>query len=256
MRIRLLVLFLGLFCAAGTAGAQGSPENYHLEAGIMFWKPSPDVAISSGSLGTPIDFINQFAIKDKRLRQLRLVLKPGRKHKIRFSTVPIEYSGSATLNQTIRFNGVTYTVGVPTEAELKWTLMRFGYEWDPIATDMGYVGIFTDLKYNKMKASLTAPSPIGVHTFERNVPVPTIGVSGRGYLTQFVSVTAEFTAFKFDNSSFNAKFYDLDIYGTANFGRNVGVEFGYRSITADYIVDDDTGDLKIKGPYFGGVVRF
>jgi hypothetical protein len=221
----------------------------------MLWKPAPVVVISSGFTATPIDFINQFTIENKRFTEFRLVLKPGRRHKIRFSTVPFSYAGTATLNQRITFQGQTYNVGVPTIAEVKWTLMRFGYEWDPIATDMGFAGIFADVKYNKMHAQLTA-LPVGTVAFDRNVPVPTIGGIGRGYLTQYVSVTGEFTALKLNRDTFNAKFYDFDLYGTVNFTRNVGAQLGYRKITADYTVDNDTGELEMKGPYFGGVVRF
>jgi len=256
MRHRLLVLSLGCLCVAGSARAQSSPETFHLEAAAMFWKPTPEVVVSSGALSTPIDFVNQFSIENKRFTEFRLVLKPGRKHKLRFSTVPIKYSGSAVLNQRITFRGQTYNVGVQTSSELKWTLMRFGYEWDPLATDKGFVGIFGDVKYNKMNAQLTAAAPVGTQSFERNVAVPTIGGIGRGYLAPYASVTAEFTALKFNRSTFNAKFYDFDLYGTVNFGRNVGAQIGYRSVTVDYVVDDDTGNLKMKGPYFGGVVRF
>jgi hypothetical protein len=55
---------------------------------------------------------------------------------------------------------------------------------------------------------------------------------------------------------FEAKMFDFDIYATVNLGRNVGIQGGYRSVTADYTVDDDAGDLEMKGPYFGGLVRF
>ena len=256
MRIRLAVLFLGVLCLAGRANSQDSPENYNVELGAMFWKPSPEIVISSGSLSTPIDFVNVFPIEKKRFRELSLVLKAGRKNKIRYSSVSFEYSGTTPLTQQIRFQGQTFDVGVPTTAELKWKLMRVGYEWDPIATDMGFAGLFVDVKFNKVNTHLSAPSPAPTESFERNVAVPTIGGIGRGYLSRYISVTGEFTALKLNNSSFNAKFYDFDVYGTTNFGRNAGAQFGYRSITVDYVVDDDTGNLKMKGPYFGGVVRF
>jgi len=41
-----------------------------------------------------------------------------------------------------------------------------------------------------------------------------------------------------------------------NFGGHVGAQLGYRSLTSDYSVDEDEGDLKMKGLYFGGLVRF
>ena len=160
-------------CAAASAHAQGSAENFHLEAGLIFWKPTPDVVLTSGTLGTPVDFVNTFAVENKRLRDYRVVLKVGRKHKVRFSNLPIEYDGAATLEQTIRFRGQTYSVGVPTTAHMKWTLMRIGYEWDPIASSMGFVGVLADVKYNKMNAELSAPL-VATQTFERNVAIPTI----------------------------------------------------------------------------------
>ena len=61
---------------------------------------------------------------------------------------------------------------------------------------------------------------------------------------------------KVNHDTFDAKFYDFDLYGTANFGRNVGAQFGYRSVTVDYTVDNDAGNMKLKGPYVGGIVRF
>jgi len=237
------------------AHAQGSPEDFHLEAGLMFWKPAPDVILTSGTLGTPVDFVNTFAVEKKRLRDYRIVLKPARKHKIRFSSTPIDYDGTATLAQTIRFRGQTYSIGIPTTAELKWTLMRIGYEWDPIASSRGFVGVFGDLKYNKMNAQLSAPLVV-TQTFERNVAVPTIGGIARGYLSSNVSATAEFTGIKLDRNNFNAKFYDFDVYGTANFGRTFGLQLGYRSVTVDYDIDSDAGDLKLKGLYFGAAIRF
>src|SRR6266850_5514438 len=221
------------FCHAGSAYAQ-APENFIVEAGVMFWKPSPEIVITSGSLGTPVDFVTGFSVEDKRLSDYRFVLKAG-KHKLRFSTLPINYEGTQVLTQTIRFNGQNYAVGVPTTAELKWTLMRFGYEWDALVTERGFVCLIFDLKYNKMNAQLSAP--LVTQTYERNVPVPTIGGIWRGYLTPTASITAEFTGLKFNRNNVNAKFYDFDIYGTGNFGRHAGAQFGYRSVTVDYTAD-------------------
>ena len=42
----------------------------------------------------------------------------------------------------------------------------------------------------------------------------------------------------------------------AHLGRNLGAQVGYRRLTADFTVDNDAGNMKLKGPYFGGVLRF
>jgi hypothetical protein len=81
-----------------------------------------------------------------------------------------------------------------------------------------------------------------------------------------VSVTVEYTGFKMpgfiadrfkeEGESFEAQFSDFDIYAAASVSRYFGVQAGYRSVTADYLIDEDSADLKLKGPYFGLMVRF
>ena len=44
--------------------------------------------------------------------------------------------------------------------------------------------------------------------------------------------------------------------GTVNFTDNFGAQGGYRSFDVIYKVDNDNGDLQVKGLYFGGVARF
>lgn len=254
MKIRLLLLTAAILCVGSAASAQGSPENFGLEAGLIFWKPSPEIVLSSGTLGTPVDFINTFAVEDKRFRSYRIVSKAG-KHKVRFSKEDIKYDATAPLIHTIQFQGQTYTVGVPATAELDWKLTRIGYEWDPIASPRGFVGLVFDLKYNKLNAQLSAPG-IAAQIFERTIPVPTVGGIARAYLGQYISVTTELTGFKLNHSDFHAKFWEFDLYGTANLGRNFGLQYGYRRVTVNYDIESDVGDLKLKGPYFGLLIRF
>ena len=99
-------------------------------------------------------------------------------------------------------------------------------------------------------------APLVLQTYERNVAVPTVGGIWRGYLTTNSSITAEFTVFKWTQNKLHAKMSDFDIYGTGNFGKVAGVQFGYRSLNAEYDGDSDAGDLKLKGPYFGFLIRF
>jgi hypothetical protein len=89
-------------------------------------------------------------------------------------------------------------------------------------------------------------------------PIPAIGLIGRGYLVPNISITGELSGFRLPNidENYQGTYYDFDLYGTVNFNDNLGVQGGYRSLTVFYRVDLDEGDLKMKGLYFGGVVRF
>ena len=122
--------------------------------------------------------------------------------------------------------------------------------------------LVTELKYNRVKANVSATGQVlGQNQtlsagIDQKAPVPTIGGAARGYIGKHVSVTGEFTALKIDREQFGGKFYDFDVYGAAHLGKYVGVQVGYRSIDVDFTVDSDQGTMKMKGPYFGGFLRF
>lgn len=74
-----------------------------------------------------------------------------------------------------------------------------------------------------------------------------------------MSITGEVTYFKLPEKAIkDAQFdsLDYDIYGTVNVGNNFGVQAGYRSIDMAFSLDQDSGSVKLKGMYFGGVLRF
>ena len=99
--------------------------------------------------------MNDLGISDTRFRELRIALKPGRKHKVRFSYTPIKYTADQVpLQRTVVFNGRTYAVSVPVSSDVKWDFYRFGYEWDAISMRRGFIGLVTEVKYNKITASL------------------------------------------------------------------------------------------------------
>ena len=58
------------------------------------------------------------------------------------------------------------------------------------------------------------------------------------------------------DEDYGGSYFDFDIYGTVNFNDYVGAQGGYRSFDVFYKVEQDTGDMQVRGLYFGGVVRF
>jgi hypothetical protein len=276
MQIRLVATLLLSLLLASRADAQfrvadpAPGEQFHVELGLMFWNPTPGLQIQTGGLAAlgenEVDFVQEFGIENERFNEFRAVIKAAKKHKIRISHVLAEYNAAATLQRTIVFGGQTFPVSVPATADLQWRVWRFGYEWDFVAMDRGVVGFVTELKFNQVSADLEAVG-FGSELTEVSAPVPTIGVLARAYPHKTFSLTAEFTGFKVPgflakkitdaiDDDADAKVFDLDLYGTVNFGSHVGAQLGYRSLTADYLFDEDAGDLELKGWYFGGLVRF
>jgi hypothetical protein len=266
-RLYTCVVLILVLCAARAEAQFNAPqppapgEDYHVELGYMFWSPDPELVLRTDApqaIGSEIDFVQEFGIEDERFREFRAVLKMGRKHKLRLSYLPIRYEAEAVIARTITFSGRTFTVGAPATANVEWNLWRVGYEWDVVSTGRAFFGVIGELKYNKVSAEIAAVG-IAVEAAEAQAPIPAIGAIARGYVSKNVSVTAEFTGFKLPDSiseENDAEFWDLDVYATVNLGRNLGVQGGYRSLDVEYIFDQDLGRLKMKGLYFGGVVRF
>jgi hypothetical protein len=261
-----IVCTVFLLAAAGRVDAQfrvqpalPPPEDFHIQIAAMLWTPTPELTIDTEQLedltGSGVDFVKDFNIVNQRFTEWRIELKPGRKHKIRVSHVPVEYNASTILTKTITYKGRTFPATAPATTDIKWDLWRFGYEYDFALSPYGLAGFVTELKYNDVKGTIT--STVGDAFAEQKAPVPTIGLILRGYVHKYVSVTGEFTGFKIPHvKNFDGRFWDFDLYATGSVTKYLGVQGGYRSVTAHYVVDDDTGDLKLKGPYFGGIVRF
>ena len=264
MRNRLLIGVLSLCTLALAFPRTVSAQDHVAELGVRFWKPSPGLVISSGGLTgvglSNVDFVQEFGIESTSFPELRASI--GRGHKLRISKVSFDYNADATIQRTIVFQGRRLTVGAPASTDIAWDLWTFGYEWDFISRSGGFLGFVTDLKFNKVAASIASPLLSSAATTDVTVPVPTIGFIGRAYLGSVGAITSEFTGLSLNRTDkdsgdvFEGKFYDFDIYATINLGKHLGVQGGYRSVDVHYIVDDDSGDLEMKGPYFGGALRF
>jgi hypothetical protein len=265
----VLVICLGLAALPTPAAAQygakptsnrATGETYHVEIGGFLWTPTPEVDITSESLGiigSKIDFVTDLGIETSTFTQIRVVLRASTKHKFRFEYTPITYTARATLKRTIIFNGIAYPITLPVETELKWKAYRFGYEYDFVYEDRGFVGLLLEAKYTDVETTLR--NALDTEFVHARAPIPAVGFIGRGYVAPNISITGEFSFFPFPQSisdRYKAKYYDFDLYGTVNFTDNFGAQGGYRSFDVFYHADSDEGDLRLKGFYFGGIVRF
>jgi hypothetical protein len=139
---------------------------------------------------------------------------------------------------------------------VKWDLLHFGYQWDFVDREQGSVGVFAELKYQRLDASVDSPLLREAATLDQNAPVPTIGIAFQAFPVPMIGVGGEFGGLKLSADEFEANMYDFDLNGIVQFGNWVGVQGGYRSVTIDFDTDDEIGDLKLKGPYIGAILRF
>jgi hypothetical protein len=271
LRLPSCVLFaaVAFLMSAAPASAQYRPrplhdpatgESWHIEASADLWMPTAEMVVASESLGirgSEINMKRDLGVTDQKFRALQLQLRPARSHKFRFQYVPITYTATSTLQQDLVFNGIRYRVGVPVNSSLEWKAYRFGYEYDFVTKNRGFVGFIVEAKYTDVQVQLA--SPLAKEFARARGPIPALGGVARVYVVPNISITGEVTGFKIPDSidnRYNAHYVDLDIYGTINFNDHVGVKGGYRSTDVGYLIKSDKGTFDLKGIYFGGVLRF
>jgi len=268
--LSLLCVFL-LVASAGVAHGQSGQssaskpaigENYHIEFAGVYWKPAPSLTITVGSVdlpGTDIDGVKDLGFAKSRFYELRLVVRPAKKHKFLFNRLPIRYQAEAVLEREITYQGVVYQVGLPVRSTLEYRSLRFAYEYDFVYRNRGFVGFIVGADLAEVSGSLDSPLLHG--SAKEKTPTPLAGGIARLYVMSNVSVTAKVLGFKLPESVDSERRYalrvlDVDVYGTLNFSDNFGVQSGYRSFDARYRVKQDSASLLVKGFYISGVARF
>lgn len=276
MRRALPVFALLSLFAVPQADAQFRPEapavgeDFHVELGMNFWQPTPSIVIGSDSLRpvstSGLDFVQEFGIEDRRFREFRAVIHGG-KSKLRISHVDMKYDEAATLRHAIIVGGRPIDVAAAATADLEWDLWRIGYEHDFVKNPRGLLGFVAEMNFSHVVADLNATSQgfTARSLTDEKVPFPALGVVARVYPHKNIGVGGEWTGFKMpgfiadrltDTNNGDAHLRNWDVYVIGSITRYFGLQGGYRSLKADYTLDDKTGDLQMKGPYFGAMVRF
>lgn len=263
---------MGMAADASTAFAQYRPqaagstavgEDYRIEASYGWWDAEPSLIVNSaalGILGTDVDLISDLGIEKRRLGKLNLVLKPGKKHRLRYEHLPIKYQTDAfPVTREFIFNGQRYRVGLPVTTTANLTQDTFGYEWDLFYHRRGFIGAGVNVMLTNIDVSLL--SPIGEEFIAQAAPIPSFNFSGRGYVTRNLALNGEIKFFRIPDSiekqiDGDGSYTDIDMHATYNINRYVGVQLGWRKSAIFYTAESDEGDLKFKGLYFSGVVRY
>jgi hypothetical protein len=234
-------------------------ERYHVEAAAALWNPPPNFEIQSeslGVLGSTINAVTDLGIQQKRIGELRFVLRPAVKHKFRINYLPMSYNAVSTVHRSFVFNGLRYGVNLPVTTDLSWKTWLLGYEYDFLYRDRWFVGFVVQAKATDIQVDLQAP--IGTEFARAQAPIPNLGGIARFYIVPNISVTGEMVGLKLPNidDRYQAHYFDFDLYGTVNFNDFVGAQIGYRRLDMGYVFEEDRGDFEAKGIYFGGVVRY
>jgi hypothetical protein len=247
-------------------------ETYHFEVSVDGWRTLPSTmrysdtetitptgsTTSTTITGTNIDFKEQLGLHNQWFPAFHVVIRPQEKQKIRFDFFPLYYKQSATLAVPINFNGQSYLAGQAVTSSLFWNEWQIGYEYDALTFERGYIGGVVGANFYAVSGELSNGSQsgqAGVH-----IPMPGLGGIGRFYVTPRFSLTGAYTGYWLPggDTSTHGHVNDVELYGTVNISKYVGIQGGFRLFQASHHFDSpvNTGDFLINGGFIGGTVRY
>lgn len=227
----------------------GSKAEAIVDVEARYWFTSLDANAkftADSVVGTQFDLVDDLGIDDKKgFLEGRITLELG-SSKLRYGYVPMKWSGSKTLTQSIVFAGTTYTASTQVDSELKLDYHRLGYEYDFIDALNNKLGVIFEVKYFDGSASLKADS-LGFNKTESfKAPIPTVGIAAQVGLPFLFSVGGEVTGMTYGSSA-----YILDAEAGVNIKPMpfVLVSAGYRVFKLHVEQSDDMAEIKLKGPF-------
>jgi hypothetical protein len=240
-------------------------EKYWIEVAGTLWNPDLAGEISSeqfGLIGSKIDFVTDLGYTRTRFNDLRIVLRPTRKAKFRIQYTPMRYEAETSFTREIVFNGIAYPLGVPVESSFEWKVWRLGYEYDFLYKSRGFVGILAEIRYTHMDARLATNSPAISPRYDEfttaKAPLPALGVVARAYPLPALAINFELSGMKAPDidPKYQGNYVEWDLHGTFNVTNNVGLQMGWRKSNTYLAIEEDLGDLKFQGLWFGAALRY
>jgi hypothetical protein len=258
--IACLVFLPGTALGQSLASRPAIGENYRVEISASWWKPDVIGVITSDRLdliGSRVDFVTDLGFTPARIRDLRVTVRPGKKHKVRVQYTPLEYLAEGVLAREITFAGQVFPVALPVESSLTWHVWRVGYEWDVFYKSRGYIGLLFDARITKLTASLESLAASGSVLAE--APLPAVGIVMRAYPLPDLALNFEVSGMKLPesiNPDHEGDYLDMDLSATVNITENLGISAGWRRMDTTLRVKEDFGELRFRGIWFGGAIRF
>jgi hypothetical protein len=240
-----------LFTFATVVAAQ-DPEDFRIEVTASGWSTSLKGDVQAG--GIPVDLERDLALENRWTFFGKLVLKPGRKHRILIEGAPYRYEGSNTLERTIDYAGQTYTVREDVASTAELTYVFGGYQYDFLSRPSGHLGIQGGVAYVDAVGEISSLTRGVSGRHEERFPIPLAGIEARGFIVPGrVSISGEVKGM-----SLGA--YGRFIQGGIDAGVTIGpITFmvGYKVLDSDVHEEEGGSGVRprIAGPIFSIQLR-
>lgn len=238
----------------------GLEHNAEASIGIELRYFDPDLTFKAKSdsiryNGGDVDFKDDLGIQDEKAPGVRLYLGDS----WRFDYTRIDYSGNATLKESLEYEGTYYQVNAAIASKLDLTYARATWLRPITKSPVLETNWMIDIKGFSVDTEVSGTEEgTGRHVTEKkkfNGAVPTIGFGIKGRLLNKVYGFAEISGLPLGKYG---SFYDAEAGLKAQILPNTSLNAGYRVLDID-VKDPDTnehGQFKLSGPFAALEHRF
>jgi hypothetical protein len=254
----ILLLQIGGLSSAGHATGAENPEDFKLELTGAAW-----LIDSSGTIqanGTPVNLVSDLGAEQQQPTFFgRLVVKPGRKHRIVIEGTPFRISGYNTVDRTIVYRGQTFNVNETLRSSADLNYFFAGYQYDILSGSMGHLGLSVGGAYIGTTGSITSIQVGTTASKSETIGLPLAGIEARVF---------PIPGWKILEIEGGVRGMDVGAYGnyieaSGSGGVNIGhiaLLAGYRTVNPDIHASSTSNpagvNAHLKGPIFSAQWRW
>jgi len=229
-------------------------EDFHIELTASAWRTSVEGTLQA--VGLPVDLQSDLALQDRTTFFGRLVLKPGRRHRLIVEGAPHSYDGRNAIARTIVYNGATFNLRDTIESSADLTYVFGGYQFDFVTAPRAHLGALVGGNYLDATGTLRSAATGITATRNQTIGLPLAGAEFRVRPLRHVSVSGGIKGMALGG-------YGHFVQGEINAGigvRFVTLQAGYQILDADIHENSSAPGRsgiapRISGPIFGVQLR-
>lgn len=240
-------------------GPESSEDRrYYIAGSFRWWFASldADAQISAnGIIGTDIDLVDDLGVDDSAgIPIINAWVQPFTWLKIQGEYMSLGIDGSRAINESIVFDGTTFSISDNVTGELDVDRFSGWVEINPINGSWGYIGVMVGGEYVHLDGTVSSDLA-GSASGDFDAGTLTLGGQAGFNITENLDIHARIRGMSFDISGVELDVFDIEGGIGYTLADHFELSVDYRYLTLDVNNDDDSGDLTLQGPVVGGRIK-
>jgi hypothetical protein len=255
-----LALTCGIHARAGDipGTTSGSPEDFKVEITGSAWLVDSSGTIQSS--GTPVDLVTDLgAHQQEPTFYGKLVIKPGRKHRIVVEGTPFRLTGDNVAVRVVTYRGQTFNINETLHSSAELNYLFAGYQYDVISGPAGHLGFSVAGAYLDATGTIHDVERAITASHSQTIGLPLAGAEFRVFPIpglRWIDIDGGLRGMAFGGYG---HYFEAGANGGVWLLNHIGLQAGYRSVNADLHENSSGGsgvDVHLRGPIFSVVWKW